>query len=234
MTNEPDTPVTSTATSSLRGTLIVSLLATMVMALLAGWIYRQLPADKLIPVHWNVAGEVDRYGSRATVFLLPGVMAAISLLFYFLPRIEPRRSHLLASSKAYRWVWLATLLTLACIQIPLFGSILGYAVSLENWLYPALGVLFLVIGNFLGKVRSNFIFGVRTPWTLSSELSWNKTHRLCGWLFMFGGLLLLAGVAFQLSSQRLFVLTLCWAGVLVVISAAYSYFVWRADPNKSG
>lgn len=228
--NSNDQPA---AIPSLRRTLAISLVASLVMGLFSAWIYFQLPEDALIPVHWNLAGEADRHGGAATIFLLPGMMAGMSLLFYFLPRIEPRRAHLLDSSKAYRWVWLVSVLMIGAIQIPLAQTVLGRPTSPTPWVHTGFGVLLLVIGNFLGKVRSNFMFGVRTPWTLSSELAWNKTHRLAGWIFALGGLCVLLGVVLQVPGLGLMQFLAAWGGVLIVTCLVYSYLVWRRDPNKA-
>ena len=93
------------------------------------------------------------------------------------------------------------------------------------------GLLFVVIGNVLGKVRSNFMFGVRTPWTLSSDLSWNKTHRLVGRLFVLLGFAV--AVATVVAGNEAYLAVLL-GGIAIVIAVAfvYSYRVWKTDPNK--
>jgi uncharacterized membrane protein len=158
--------------------LAVSLAVTAALAGASWWAWRQLPVDARIPSHWDAAGRIDSYGGRNSLFFVPGLMLGLTLLFLFVPRIEPRRTHLLLSSRAYRAVWLAMVLALAGLQVFQIRAAFGEELSMEKWHGIGLGALFIVIGNFLGKVRSNFLFGVRTPWTLSSELSWNKTHRL--------------------------------------------------------
>lgn len=213
--------------------LVVSLLVTAVMFGAAWWLWRQLPVDARIPDHWNAAGQVDKYRGRDSLFVIPGLTLALTLLFLFLPRIEPRRAHLLLSSRAYRAVWIAIVLFSAGLQLFKIEAALGVPVSAARWIGIGLGALFLVVGNYLGKVRSNFVFGVRTPWTLSSELSWNRTHRLAGWMFVGFGLALVAcGITGGLSAH-LHYLVIGFAVVLLVTLLPYSYFVWRSDPDKA-
>lgn len=91
-------------------------------------------------------------------------------------------------------------------------------------------LLAMLMENYLGKVRSNFFFGIRTPWTLSSELSWGKTHRLGGRLFVFLGLVLAVGT--MVKGPGILPLLAPALLTLVVALAGYSYLVWRNDPNK--
>ncbi len=93
-----------------------------------------------------------------------------------------------------------------------------------------LAVLFGILGNFMGKIRPNWFIGVRTPWTLSSKMSWNKTHRLAGWLFILMALLMLAAGLIRTNWMLITMLTvdvLCIAWMIV-----YSYLVYRRDPDR--
>ena len=111
------------------------------------------------------------------------------------------------------------------------SSLLGFIqVNPINLVSLFLALLLIVIGNYLGKVRSNFLFGIRTPWTLSSDLSWNKTHRLGGKLFVLAGIVGLIGQVVP-GDNALFILlgTMIPAVILMVV---YSYLVWRDDPDR--
>jgi uncharacterized membrane protein len=91
--------------------------------------------------------------------------------------------------------------------------------------------MFLVIGNFMGKVRPNWFVGVRTPWTLSSKMSWNKTHRLARWLFVVMGLSIAAAGILQ--STWMFILMLAVNGLCIAWMIVYSYLVYRRDPDRT-
>ena len=107
----------------------------------------------------------------------------------------------------------------------------GSPLDVNLVLSVATGLLFIVIGNVLGKVRSNFMFGVRTPWTLSSDLSWNKTHRLVGRLFVLLGLATIV-VGVVGGTTAFVVVLLGGIGVVLVVAFVYSYQVWKSDPAK--
>ena len=94
------------------------------------------------------------------------------------------------------------------------------------------GVLFFVKGNYLPKTRQNWFLGIRTPWTLSSEYAWEKTHRLAGRLFMIGGVICVIG-AFMVDGIWLVAMMLATILPAALISVAYSYFVWRSAPDKA-
>jgi uncharacterized membrane protein len=121
---------------------------------------------------------------------------------------------------------------MAGVQALIVLSAVGVARSdVGARLVPAgVGLVLMVVGNYMGKVRSNFFFGIRTPWTLSSERSWNRTHRLGGRLLVLIGLVAVVTPIFP------------WAGVVelvagvpvvVVVLVIYSYVEWSRDPAKS-
>ncbi len=225
---EPETPV-----PSLTVPVVISLVLSALLFAASGWAWQQLPMDARVPIHWNIEGKVDGYGGRGTLFLLPGMVLGLTLLFAVLPRIEPRRVNLMSSFKAYRAVWLAVLSLLGGVQILIVQAALGKKVPMDKCIYLGLGFMMLVMGNFLGKVRSNYVFGVRTPWTLSSELSWNKTHRLAGRMFVIYGLLMLLAAMVQIPGKYILMGDLAGLFGILLIVAGYSYRVWQQDPARS-
>jgi uncharacterized membrane protein len=217
-----------------RGPLVFSIAMTAVATGAAFWAWRQLPADARVPMHWNVAGEIDGYGGRGSLFLFPGMLLFLTALFAGLPFIEPRRANLLRSSRAYGALWITVVAFMLLIQGAVIMTAFGRPAPMHQLALGGTGVLLLVIGNYLGKVRSNFFFGVRTPWTLSSELSWNKTHRLAGRLFVAVGAALIVASLLGLSGRWLLFGLLGSLGVVAIVPIVYSYFIWRGDPGKTG
>lgn len=203
-------------------------LGIMLMASAYGWM--QLPADAQLPIHWNAQGEVDGYGSKFMgLLLLPLITAVLIPGVVWLTRLDPRRDHVEQSQKFLTVVMAAIVVLMTGIHLGIVLASLGHAVPMDRVAGSLIGVLFIVIGNYLGKVRSNYFMGVRTPWTLSSELSWNKTHRLAGKLFMVTGIastlaaLTVGGVVAIVTMVTTLVLT-------ALVSCVYSYVVWRQDP----
>jgi uncharacterized membrane protein len=183
-------------------------------------------------MHWDAVGHPNGYGNAFFAFLLfPALTVAISAGLAFLPSIEPRRRNLQMSARAYTAVWISLLLLMAAVQAAIvFSAISPGTTEIVARLVPAaVGVMLVVVGNYLGKVRSNFFFGIRTPWTLSSERSWNKTHRLGGRLFIAVGLIAAATSIFPYVG---FVALVGGVTVVVVILCVYSYREWSRDPAR--
>lgn len=213
-------------------TLPYAAILWLLMALGSAWVWTQLPAEALLPVHFGLDGAVNRYGGKAEALLtLPAVTLLIALPLALLPWIEPRRRHLAQSLPAVVWILMATMLFMAAIHALMLAIALGHQPPVGRVIGGLVAVLWIVIGNVLGKLRSNFFVGVRTPWTLSSELSWQQTHRLTGKLFVAVGLLALLLVLFVGERAALTALVGGTLGV-VVVSVAYSWQIWRNDPAR--
>lgn len=195
--------------------------------LLAVLLYPRLP--KQIPTHWNTDGTVT-FGSRSTIFLTGGMGLLLAVLFDVLPKIDPRRQN---------YQKFGTYYDLFCVLMQIFllgmnGVILTETfrpgtVSVPKMVIAGIGLLFLFIGNIMPKFRSNFYMGIKTPWTISSEEVWRKTHRLGGKCFFLAGLLcLLCGF---LPFQNEVLLTVCTACILLAafLPAVMSYIWWRRE-----
>lgn len=207
------------------GVLVLMLLASL-------WVDQQLPVDTQVPMHWNIKGEIDRYGSKVEgLYMLPGLTAVMILIFALVPLIEPRRRHLQLSLKAYKIIIAAIIIFMAVIHGLILWSTIGKQLDIGRSVNLGIGILFVLLGNYLGKVRSNFFMGVRSPWTLSSELSWTKTHRLAGWLFVLLGLLILLNAAFW-EPKRAFVIMIGGVIICALVPYVYSYFIWKKDPYR--
>lgn len=218
--------------SSFKGMSVVSALILGAMFAISYWGWSQIGPGEKVPMHWGPDGEVDGYGGRNSLFLMPLVAAGVALLLAVVPYIEPRRGHLLRSSKAYKAMWIGLMGFFALFHLAIVLVALGHAVSINLTVSLLTGILFIIIGKYMGEVRSNFFFGVRTPWTLSSELSWNKTHRLAGRLFVGWGVSLIVAAILNPAGTWILWLVLGGAAVLVAVVLVYSYVVWKGDPAR--
>lgn len=192
-----------------------------------------LPAGARIAVHWGADGVANGFANKTSALLvLPAAAAALSLLFAVLPRIDPRARNLAGSRPFYVAGWLGTLGVVAVAQGAIVATALRAPVDTRTIVSAAVALLFIVLGNFLGKTRSNFFAGVRTPWTLSSDYSWQRSNRLAGRLFMAAGAVTLAAIPFlpPKAETRVFIAA---ALVAAVVPAAMSYVYWRDDPERS-
>ncbi len=209
----------------------LAICAVVVMLMLCGsiWVWMELPADARLPVHFGMDGQVNRYGSKAEALLLmPGVVAFLVLIIALLPVIEPRQKHLQQSMPAVLTIMVGVVVMMAVVHGAMLALAQGHAVNIGRLVCGVIGLLWVLIGNLLGKLRSNFFVGVRTPWTLSSELAWDKTHRLAGKLFV--GVGLLSVLSALLANEWLMVGVLVFGTLTaVLVTVVYSFWIWRQD-----
>jgi uncharacterized membrane protein len=215
--------------------IVASVAIVAAMLALSGWAWLQLPTDALVPIHWGPNGEPDAFADKTLgLLVLPAVTACLAAVLWAIPSIEPRRENLARSATAYRATWLGAVLLLGGLHGLAVAAALGAELDVTRIVLIATGALLIVIGNYLPKVRSNYLLGIRTPWTLTSDLSWHRTHRLGGRLFVIAGVVLIAlgasNVAGDLPAAALVALIV----VPVAGLFAYSFFVWRSDPDRRG
>ncbi|CAA7600382.1 Domain of unknown function DUF1648 [Acididesulfobacillus acetoxydans] len=205
---------------------ILSALIVILMFALSLWAYPKLPAR--VPSHWNAAGEVNGYNTPFVgAFLMPVLTLGIWLLFWLIPRIDPRKANYRLMNKVFWLINFVTVLFLGLLHTGIIFAALGL---LRTGLVPAfilggIGFLFIVLGNYMGKVKFNYFFGIRTPWTLANEEVWYKTHRAAGPAWVIGGLILL----FSSFLPKQFTVPLVFAVVLVLAlgSMVYSYILYQ-------
>lgn len=191
--------------------------------------YPHLPAR--VPSHWNLHGQVDAYSGRASAALvLPAIALATWLLLRVLPRIDPRRANYAKFAGSYDAVVAAVVAMVVVIHVVVLGAGLGWPVDMGRVVPIALGVLFVVIGNVLPRARPNWWFGVRTPWTLSNDRVWARTHRVGGYLMVAAGVLCIAAALLPGGGGIAVVVTVVLAASLG--SAVYSYFAWRQETSR--
>src|SRR4029079_2201655 len=198
---------------------------------LAAWAWPRV--SEPMPVHWNLQGEVDGYGSKPTgLLVLPLVSVGIYLLLLLVPFVDPGRANYQNFVKAYNAIRVVVFLVFATVHAVTVASALGHRINMTTAIMPALGIMFIVMGNFMSTIRPNWFVGVRTPWTLSSRLSWDKTHRLAGWLFLLMGALfcIVAIVPILAALISMIVIDVICVSWIIV----YSYLIYRHDPHRGG
>lgn len=198
----------------------------------AGWALARVGLTARVPIHWNAAGEANGYGPAWLGFLLtPVITLGLVGLFAVIPRIEPRRANLRRSTTAYTTVAMATLLLMLGLHLATVAAALGYDVPVTPLVGGGVGLLFVALGNVMSTIRSNFMFGVRTPWTLTSERSWDRTHRLMGRLWVVGGIAMFVS-SLVAGGELLVAVILAFSLGSVGVAVVYSYLVWRTDPDR--
>lgn len=202
--------------------------SVLALALIAGTaaVWSRLPES--MPVHWGISGKPDRFGSRFEgAILLPLIFVGLWGLTELLPRLDPRRANFAKMRGTYDLAISASLSMIVVLQGVILASALGHPVPMHRIVPATVGVLFLVLGNLLPRARPNWWFGIRTPWTLSSDRVWARTHRLGGYCLAGAGVLLL--VAAFLPAPWFLILFVGTVVPAALVPVVYSYFAWRRE-----
>lgn len=186
-------------------------------------VYPLLPAQ--VPMHWNAAGEVDGYGSRLVgAFALPLLTLGLYLLFLLLPAIDPRRDNYPKFAGVYDLFKWFMVLFFAALHVVILTAALGYNPNVGLIAKLGVGILLVVLGNYFGKLRHNYFFGIKTPWTLASEEVWVKTHRFAGPLWMVAGLIFMVAAFFN--HPVTFWIAMSGLIGVALLSTVYSYWLF--------
>ena len=218
---------------NLRPMLIVNGMLMAGMAALSIWGWQAIPDGAQLPVHYNLEGIPDRFaGKSEALIVMPAIALAITALLWVIPYFDPRRANIEASMKFWNAAAIVAVGLLAYVHTLHVLNGVGYKIDVTSALIPAMCVAFMGLGNYLGKTRSNWFGGVRTPWSLSSEYSWERTHRWTGRMMVVSGLIGL--IAWFVLEAKVAVLVLIGLIVASMIAAVVlSYVFWRADPDRT-
>lgn len=164
---------------------------TVIAGIIFG-IYFYFTLPDVVASHWNFKGEVDGYSSKLfTVVFFPIMFIGLYLMFYFLPYFDPKKERYQEFKNIYHIFKTIILFFLLSIFIIVGLTNLGYNINIGKIIPALIGILFIIIGKYMEKIKPNWFLGIRTPWTLSSETVWKKTHRFGSWVFIALGIILL-------------------------------------------
>lgn len=204
---------------------ITTLVIILISFIIGIYFYPNMP--ERMASHWNIQGEVDGYSSKFLgLFLIPSLSIGLFLLFIVIPKIDPLKYNIQNFRRYYDgFVVLITLFLFYLYILTVFWNI-GIKFSLIQLLAPAFGMLFYYSGVLCENVTRNWFIGIRTPWTMSNDEVWDKTHKVGGKLFKIAGLTSLLGVFFQ--SFALFFI-LVPVILLTTYTIVYSYFQYQKE-----
>lgn len=192
-------------------------------------VFQQIPEGLELPFHWDADGVADRYGPVWKGLVLPPALMIVMVgMFSVLKWVEPRKENLNNSLRARDGFALAVVLMMLVLQAGAIGAVLGYEISKLRLVLLAGGLGFIVMGNFMGKTRSNFFIGIQTPWTLASETVWRRTHRFGGKLFMLSGAVMFAGT-WLLAEADIKYIAIVLMAASMLLPVIYSWWLWRQE-----
>ena len=204
--------------------LIITSLIILIPIFIGLILWDKLPEQ--VPVHWNVNGAVDGYATKTqAVILLPLVLVAFQWICVLVTLLDPKKQNI--NDKMFTLVlWIIPVISLLCNSM-VYATALGHKVNVEIIMPLFMGVLFVIIGNYMPKCKQSYTLGIKLPWTLEDEENWNKTHRMAGFLWVTGGVVIMA-TAFLGAFWLFFVVSI----PMVVVPFVYSYCLYKKNETK--
>ena len=193
------------------------------------YLYPQMPEK--IASHWNVQGQVDSYVSKFWgLFLMPLISAGLFLLFIAIPKIDPLKTNIEKFRKYYDgFITLIIIFLFYLYLLTIFWN-MGIRFDIIQLLAPAFGILFYYCGILTENAKRNWFIGIRTPWTLSNDAVWDKTHKIGGKLFKISGIVVLFGIFFR--NYALFFI-LVPVILVAIYTTIYSYVEYQKELAKN-
>lgn len=169
-------------------TLMIASIVTLLPIVIGVIFWNRLP--DVMAIHFGTDNEANGFSSKAfTVFGIPMILLALLWAGAWITAHDPRKQYI--SPKMYRLVlWIVPVLSLIAVGT-IYPYNLGYEMDIMLISQLVMGILFVIIGNYLPKARRNYTIGIRLPWTLANEENWNRTHRIGGYLWVIGGILMI-------------------------------------------
>ena len=208
---------------------IIPIIILILSVVISIYFYKNFP--ERVATHWNFSGQVDGYSGRAFgAFMFPVMLIFIYFLLLIAPSLDPKKERYAEFEKVYRIFRVAFLIIMFGIFLATGLYNLNYKINIGVVIPIFVGALMMLIGNYMGKIKKNYFFGIRTPWTLSSETVWNKTHRVGGYAFILFGILIMVS---PLLNETLGTVAFI-VGILIMTVGTFgcSYIFYRQENIK--
>ncbi|MDP8202506.1 MAG: SdpI family protein [Candidatus Tenebribacter burtonii] len=209
----------------------ISIIIIIIQLALALYLSSLIADDARIPSHWNFRGEIDGYTGKWTgILLFPGINVLLFIFMLILPIISVRYRE--TPERSSRMVSIITnIIIFFFATIHIYTLLLGAELisSTGSSIYYIIGLMFILLGNILPKMPSNFFIGIRTPWTLSSEYVWRKTHKVGGICFVLSGLLMIFIPAIWGDNTTVITIMFVLFMALILYSFLYSFILYKKE-----
>lgn len=193
-------------------------------------IYHMLPDT--IPTHWNVYGEIDGYGHKSIIYIIYGVCWFMLFSFEVFSKIDPNKNNYEKFSRVYEIFKVLIIALFIFLLEYMLLTINGSPVPpIEKLMPVSMGVMFIILGNYTPKIKQNYYFGIKCPWTLDNEVVWNKTHRFGGIVFVIMGLVWIVS-AFLPSGSIIFAVDMIVTFASILSTFVYAYFAHKKEMQK--
>jgi uncharacterized membrane protein len=194
------------------------------------YIWNQLPEK--VPMHWNIKGEIDRYGDKIELIIIPILLPLlVYVIFLVVPKIDPKNKLNKMGNKLQTIkVLLTTFMSILALFI--IYSAKNQSFTNPNYIVLLIGILYIILGNYFKTIKANYFIGIRTPWTLENETVWKETHKLGGKMWFVGGIIVVLS-SLILDKRPNFTIFLIITGIITIIPIVYSYLLFRNEKKTA-
>lgn len=202
----------------------IILLAGLATLIFAWTVYDRLPDQ--IPSHFGPNGQPDDYSDKSVfILIMIALNLGLPLLLKWIPAVDPRRENYQKFKRIYELFRVVITLFISALFIVILLNALGYPMEIPRAVMVGVGLLWMMIGNYMGQVRPNWFIGIRLPWTMENPEVWRRTHRIGGAIWMGAGLLILLS-SFLPLSVAIWTVMIAGAGS-VLAPGIYSYLLFQ-------
>jgi uncharacterized membrane protein len=189
------------------------------------YIWNDLPQK--VPIHWNINGEIDRFGNKLELILIPLLFPLMTyLIFLVVPKIDPKQQINKFGSKKYQNLKTLIIVFMSILAVLMIYMAKNQSLANVNLIVLPIGVLYIILGNYFKTIKANYFIGIRTPWTLENETVWKETHKLGGKLWFAGGLVIVMSSLLFENKANLIVFMMV-TGIIIIIPIVYSYLKFK-------
>ena len=203
--------------------LFIRILFVVAMFIAGVFFYKDLP--EMIPTHWGINGKIDDYSKKEFfVFLIPVITLAMVGIFKIGQLMDPKKERYELFKKEWEIIQTSIVVFMSYMYFITIYLSFNQTQRIEPLLFIGMGILFMLIGNYMGKIRQNYTVGFKLPWTIDNEEVWNKTNRLGGYMFV------LLGIVFLIESYILWnpaYVIVSFLLITIFIPTIYSYVLYR-------
>ena len=201
----------------------------MLKLIYLGYIWNELP--RKVPMHWNINGEIDRYGDKSELIIIPLLLPLlVYLIFLVISKIDPKNKLKNMGGKLQTIKFFLTTI-MSILAIFILYSAKKQSFPNPNYIILLIGVLFIILGNYFKTIKPNYFIGIRTPWTLENDSNWKKTHNFGGKLWFIGGVLVVV-FSLILNKNLNFKIFMIITGLIAIIPIGYSYMIFKKEKER--
>ena len=200
------------------------LLVVLIPFVYLAYIWSSLPDT--VPLHWNYIGEIDDWGNKSSLIFITFLLSGLTyILFTVIPFIDPKKRIQTMGNKYHNLKFLMVLF-MSALAVFIIYSAKEQSITNPSFIYLAIGLVFMLLGNYMKIIKANYFIGIRTPWTLEYESIWKSTHKLASKIWFVGGL---AIVISSLTTNKDFngIFFISAITLLAIIPVVYSYMEYR-------